>query len=63
MRPRTRHVTLRSSSFEHFQAEAMNGHCVKFDKDVLRKVERDNGGPGLSVHYPMDTMSVNSEIA
>ena len=63
MRPRTRQVTSRSSSFEHFQAEAMNGHCVKFDKDVLRKAERDNGGPGLSVHYPMDTMSVNSEIA
>ena len=42
----------------------MNGHCVKFDKDVLRKAERDNGGlGGLSVHYPMDTMSVNSEIA
>lgn len=41
----------------------MNGHCVKFDKDVLRKAERDNGGAGLSVHYPMDTMSVSSEIA
>ena len=41
----------------------MNGHCVKFDKDILRKPEREIGGPGLAVHYPMDTMSVNSEIA
>merc|ERR1711953_1233187 len=53
----------RQNTLEKKQAEAMNGHCVKFDKDVLRKVERDNGGPGLSVHYPLDTMSVNSEIA
>lgn len=41
----------------------MNGHCVKFDKEVLRKPERDNGGLGPAIHYPMDTMSVNSEIA
>merc|ERR1711953_1656218 len=53
----------RQNTLEKKQAEAMNGHCVKFDKDVLRKAERDNGGAGLSVHYPMDTMSVNSEIA
>ena len=46
-----------------FQAETMNGHCVKFDKEVLRKPERDNIGLSLPAHYPMDTMSVNSEIA
>merc|ERR1711953_93582 len=53
----------RQNTLEKKHAETMNGHCLKFDKEVLRKPERDNIGLSLPAHYPMDTISVNSEIA
>jgi len=45
--------------------EGMNGNCVKFEKEVLRQKQRpdDYKIQGVPLQYPLDTMSVNSEIA
>ena len=49
------------------QMEAMNGNCVKFDKELIRGKPRvfsdEFKGQGNPLQHQMDTMSVNSEIA
>ena len=49
------------------QVEAMNGNCVKFDKEIIRGKPRvftdEFKGQGNPLQHQMDTMSVNSEIA
>ena len=43
----------------------MNGNCVKFEKEILRQKPRGDEYKmqGVPLQYPLDTMSVNSEIA
>ena len=47
------------------QTEGMNGNCVKFEKEILRQKPRGDEYKmqGVPLQYPLDTMSVNSEIA
>ena len=47
------------------QTEGMNGNCVKFEKEILRQKPRgeEYKMQGVPLQYPLDTMSVNSEIA
>ena len=47
--------------------EGLNGNCVKFEKEVLRQQKSRLGDDykiqNVPLQYPLDTMSVNSEIA
>jgi len=55
----------RVNTLEKKHTEGLNGNCVKFEKEVLRQKQRpdDYKIQGVPLQYPLDTMSVNSEIA